>query len=78
MIKIEKPVNIICEQEEIMLEKDDKIEIVEDLTIQHIIPRCIGGKTNYENLEILCFKCNIQDYHLLVKKALEFYFKFNK
>lgn len=49
----------------------------ENLTLQHKLPKCIGGKMNLKNLEILCFKCNVQDYHLLVKKALKFYFEHN-
>jgi 5-methylcytosine-specific restriction endonuclease McrA len=47
----------------------------ERLTIQHKLPRCMGGKNNLENLEILCLKCNIKDYQQLVKKALAFYFE---
>lgn len=47
----------------------------ERLTLQHIKPRCIGGEYSYENLEILCFSCNIKDYHQLVKKSLKLYFE---
>lgn len=46
-----------------------------NLTLQHKIPRCIGGKYSYDNLEILCLKCNISDYHNLVNTALKEYFK---
>lgn len=46
----------------------------DNLTLQHKIPKCIGGKYSYDNLEILCLKCNMNDYHELVKKALKFYF----
>ena len=46
----------------------------ESLTLNHKIPRCIGGEYSYENLEILCRVCNIKDYHSLVKKALKSYF----
>jgi 5-methylcytosine-specific restriction protein A len=55
--------------------KCKKCGSLEKLTIQHIIPRCLGGGHDISNLEILCFTCNIQDYHLLVKKALKFYFE---
>lgn len=48
-----------------------------NLTIEHKIPRCIGGKWTLENLEILCLKCNLSEYHALVKKALTLYFKKN-
>ena len=50
----------------------------QNLTIEHKIPRCIGGKWSYENLEILCLKCNLAEYHQLVKNALTLYFKQQK
>lgn len=56
-------------------EKCRNCGINENLTLQHKIPRCIGGKYSYENLEILCQKCNIKDWNILVKKSLKFYFK---
>jgi 5-methylcytosine-specific restriction endonuclease McrA len=46
----------------------------ENLTINHIMPRCVGGKYSYSNLEILCQECNIKEYHKIVKKALKLYF----
>jgi 5-methylcytosine-specific restriction endonuclease McrA len=55
-----------------------KCGATENLTINHIVPKCIGGKYSYDNLEILCFKCNLKEYHLLVKKALLFYFENKK
>jgi len=51
-----------------------KCKTDKNLTLQHIIPRCIGGKYSYNNLEILCLQCNIKDYHQLVKKALRNYY----
>lgn len=30
----------------------------EELTIDHVIPRCYGGKTTWENCVISCAKCN--------------------
>lgn len=30
----------------------------EDKTIDHIIPRCKGGKTKLSNLLVCCFECN--------------------
>lgn len=50
----------------------------EDLTLEHKIPRVAGGKNHLSNLEILCKKCNTETYHLLVKKALIFYFKYHR
>lgn len=47
----------------------------ENLTLQHKIPKCIGGKYAYNNLEILCYKCNREHWDNLVKKALQLYFK---
>ena len=49
--------------------------VKEDLTLQHKIPKCIGGNYSYDNLEILCFSCNRKDWNNLVKEALELYFK---
>ena len=51
--------------------------LTEGLTLQHKIPKCVGGKDSYENLEILCLKCNMAEYHKLVKKALIKYFTSN-
>lgn len=28
------------------------------LTIDHIVPKCLGGGNNYENLQTLCEPCN--------------------
>ncbi len=51
-----------------------KCNTTENLTLNHKIPRCIGGENSYENLEILCQPCNLREYHSLVKKALKSYF----
>ena len=48
------------------------------LTMNHIIPRIIGGTNEPKNLEVLCFKCNRQIFAELVRKALKFYFEHNK
>ena len=48
---------------------------VDNLTLEHKIPECIGGEYSYENLIILCLKCNMKKYKELVKEALEYYFK---
>jgi 5-methylcytosine-specific restriction endonuclease McrA len=47
----------------------------ENLTLQHKFPRILGGTYELNNLELLCLKCNIRDYHTLVKKSLIFYFQ---
>jgi 5-methylcytosine-specific restriction endonuclease McrA len=31
---------------------------IENLTIDHIIPRCLGGSGRWKNLQVLCEKCN--------------------
>jgi len=30
----------------------------DNLTIDHILPRCKGGKNKQSNLQTLCYKCN--------------------
>lgn len=50
-------------------------ETSENLTINHKIPSSAGGSSRIDNLEILCFKCNIKEYHRIVKIALKFYFE---
>jgi len=47
----------------------------ERLTLNHKIPRIIGGETSEDNLEILCLSCNIKEYHSLCRKALRYYFE---
>ena len=59
-------------------EKCAKCGTKENLTLEHIIPQCIGGKYEENNLKILCFLCNIKTYHQLVKEALKFYFQNKK
>ena len=48
------------------------------LTINHIIPRVVGGGNKTENLETLCSKCNRQAFAELTRKAIKFYFEVNK
>jgi len=50
----------------------------ENLTLEHIIPQCVGGKYEEDNLRVLCLNCNIKTYHKLVKDALRFYFQNKK
>lgn len=32
--------------------------VLSDLTLDHIIPQCLGGKNNARNLQTLCVLCN--------------------
>lgn len=42
----------------------------EDLTIDHVVPRSAGGKTNWENCVTSCKSCNYaKGSHLLLPKA---------
>ncbi|MFC6225670.1 HNH endonuclease [Hymenobacter artigasi] len=36
----------------------------ENLTIDHIRPRCFGGTNGQHNLQTLCARCNIRKSHL--------------
>ena len=45
-----------------------------NLTLEHIIPKCIGGKYSYDNLKILCLKCNMRAYRDLVRLSLKEHF----
>ncbi len=33
----------------------------EDLIVDHILAKCLGGIDNLENLQLLCFKCHDED-----------------
>ena len=46
-----------------------------NLTINHIIPKVVGGKNKIDNFEVMCLSCNIKEYQFLVKRALKFYFQ---
>lgn len=39
----------------------------DDLTIDHVIPRKLGGKTNFENCTTSCYNCNSRKGHKLIK-----------
>jgi 5-methylcytosine-specific restriction endonuclease McrA len=32
----------------------------EDLSLDHVLPRCQGGLTNWENVVVACVKCNLK------------------
>lgn len=42
-----------------------------DLTIDHVIPRCKGGDTSWENCTTACFKCNTHKSDKLLKPITE-------
>ena len=59
------------------LQDNDKCALcgsIENLTVDHIRPRSGGGTDEISNLRVLCRKCNRNEYHKLVKRALIFYF----
>ena len=41
----------------------------QDLTFDHVIPRCRGGRTNWENIVTACRSCNSRKGHHSVKEA---------
>ena len=40
-----------------------KCHTTNDLTLDHIIPKCFGGQANEGNLQTLCQKCNEEKGH---------------
>ena len=52
-----------------------KCKTTKRLTVNHKIPRYIGGKDEESNLEIMCLSCNVKTFHELRKTALMFYFE---
>ena len=51
-----------------------KCKTIERLSVNHRIPLCVGGKTEENNLEIMCLRCNVKTYHELTQLALKAYF----
>lgn len=54
--------------------KRDKMKCVycgsqRDLTLDHVTPRCKGGKNTWENLVTCCFKCNKRKGNRTVESA---------
>ena len=47
----------------------------EDLTVDHIIPKMVGGSDELNNLRVLCRSCNSKRHQRLIKKAMEYYFR---
>lgn len=39
----------------------------DDLTIDHVIPRKLGGKTTFENCATSCYSCNSRKGHKIIK-----------
>ena len=58
-------------------DKCRKCGTTENLTVNHIIPLSAGGADIAGNIETLCNRCNILEYHIIVRKALKFYFEHN-
>ncbi|WP_135082057.1 HNH endonuclease [Terasakiella sp. SH-1] len=40
-----------------------------DLTFDHVIPKCRGGRTNWENIVTACRPCNTHKGHMSVRQA---------
>jgi len=40
-----------------------------DLTLDHVVPRCRGGKSTWENLAVACVKCNSRKANRLPHEA---------
>jgi 5-methylcytosine-specific restriction endonuclease McrA len=54
--------------------KRDKFKCVycgslKDLTLDHVIPRCKGGKNTWENLATCCYKCNRRKGNWTIEQA---------
>lgn len=48
------------------------------LTLDHLIPRSIGGSDSFKNMQVLCDKCNNQKATSFIENDIEFFFtKFN-
>ena len=45
----------------------DEVFDFDDLTIDHVIPRKLGGKTTFENCVTSCYHCNSKKGHKLIK-----------
>lgn len=65
-------------KEKLLKKYSDKCPICngnEKLEVNHIIPKCVGGTDNEDNLEILCHKCNLSEYNRIVFIALKYFFE---
>jgi len=59
-------------------EKCVKCGINTNLTINHKIPKVIGGNDKLSNIEVMCGPCNSKEYAKIVKLALGKYYGYPK
>jgi 5-methylcytosine-specific restriction endonuclease McrA len=52
--------------------------LANDLTFDHIIPKCVGGKTTWENVVSACTSCNVKKGRKLLKYSVNKFYNLKK
>ena len=58
----------LCIRDEFLCQYCHKKFDLKQLTMDHVLPRCMGGKTNWQNIAMSCHHCNTTKGHKTIMK----------